>query len=153
MRGSTERISLPTCSQVRFLVVQISPDLITTIFYMFSSCTKTTGLAHCDKLKYFVFKTKYQPEKEESANVFINKRNPQMSINYFKGCVISLTNMYTTNILSHIIHREKVLFFNLLSHTIFDKITKYVRLCKIETWSSSNSLIMRFPVDPTKISY
>merc|ERR1711915_183024 len=46
VRSTTERIGLPSCSQVSLLIVEISPDLITAIFHMLTSSSESTGLTH-----------------------------------------------------------------------------------------------------------
>merc|ERR1712211_51157 len=49
VRSSSERIGLPTGSQMGFLVIFVSPDLVTAIVHVLTSSTKTTWLTHFEK--------------------------------------------------------------------------------------------------------
>ena len=48
MGSASKRIGLPAGSQVSFLVVKISPDLVAAILHVLTRGTESTGLTHCD---------------------------------------------------------------------------------------------------------
>ena len=83
MRSSSERIGLPTGSQMGFLVIFISPDLVTAIVHVLTSSTKTTGFTHFEKIeKVSSFTNKTSTGKGTcQLIVAITSINPQISMN------------------------------------------------------------------------
>lgn len=83
MRSSSERIGLPTGSQMGFLVIFVSPDLVTAIVHVLTSSTKTTWLTHFEKTeKVSSFTNKTSTGKGTcQLIVAITSINPQISMN------------------------------------------------------------------------
>ena len=47
VRSSSERIGLPSCSQMSLLVVLVGPDLVPPVLHVFPSSPDTCWLTHC----------------------------------------------------------------------------------------------------------
>ena len=90
MRSASERIGLPSCSQVSLLVVEISPDLITAIFHVLTSSSESTGLTHfvlenlrSGFVKYQTGKGRKQLQRRKNKLT-----KPIFEMTYFKGCYV-----------------------------------------------------------------
>ena len=83
MRSSSERIGLPTGSQMGFLVIFVSPDLVTAIVHVLTSSTKTTWLTHFEKTEKVSSLTNKTSTGKGTCQliVAITSIKPQISMN------------------------------------------------------------------------